>query len=149
RPSSGWGRTGIGDVNVWVMSVLPRWVLGDDTGAAPHRWCGAAPVATLTRRSGGRGPQGPPRDGSVTDAEAEEPGDGAAGLLDDLADGLLVVLGERLVQEAVLLEVAVQATLDDLRDGLLGLALVLGGVLGDAALLGDDLLGDLVAREVG
>src|SRR5699024_10128418 len=37
-----WGRTGIGDVNVWVMSVLPRWVLGDDTGAAPHRWCGAA-----------------------------------------------------------------------------------------------------------
>src|SRR5699024_4290036 len=42
RPSSGWGRTGIGDVNVWVMSVLPRWVLGDDTGAAPHRWCGAA-----------------------------------------------------------------------------------------------------------
>src|SRR5699024_3456012 len=36
------GRTGIGDVNVWVMSVLPRWVLGDDTGAAPHRWCGAA-----------------------------------------------------------------------------------------------------------
>src|SRR5699024_12619898 len=77
------------------------------------------------------------------------PGDGAAGLLDDLADGLLVVLGERLVQEAVLLEVAVQATLDDLRDGLLGLALVLGGVLGDAALLGDDLLGDLVARAVG
>src|SRR5699024_5408583 len=39
--------------------------------------------------------------------------------------------------------------LDDLRDGLLGLALVLGGVLGDAALLGDDLLGGLVAREVG
>src|SRR5699024_8291886 len=68
------------------------------------------------------------------------------GLLDDLADGLLVVLGERLVQEAGLLEIAVQATLDDLRDGLLGLALVLGGVPGDAALLGADLLGALGAR---
>src|SRR5699024_12883593 len=81
---------------------------------------------------------GPPPEVSVADAEAKEPGDGAAGLLDDLADGLLVVLGERLVQEAVLLEVAVQTTLDDLRDRLLGLALVLRGVRSEERRVGNE-----------
>src|SRR5699024_6478084 len=112
RPSSGWGRTGIGDVNVWVMSDLPRWVLGDDTGAAPRRWCGAAGRWRRSRAARvGEDRTALPRV-SAADAEAQEPGDGAAGLLDDLADGLLVVLGVRLVQQAVLLEVSVEAALD-------------------------------------
>src|SRR5699024_3647423 len=100
-------------------------------------------------RPAGRGPAGRSPRVSAADAEAEVTGDGAASLLDDLADGLLGVLGERLIQEAVLLEEAVQAALDDLRQSLLGLALVLRGLLGDATLLGDGLLGDVLAREVG
>src|SRR5699024_5383346 len=100
-------------------------------------------------RPTGEGPRDHLPEASVADAEADEAGDGAAGLLSDLADALLRILGEGLVQEAVLLEEAVEATLDDLGDRLLGLALVTSGLLGDATLVGDLVLGDLVAREVG
>src|SRR5699024_10556477 len=54
-----------------------------------------------------------------------------------------------LVQQHVLLVEAVQAALDDLGQGLLGFALVLGGLLRDAALVLDDVGGHLVTVEVG
>src|SRR5690625_7362031 len=82
---------------------------------------GRGVVATLTQ---GRGALRLP-EWSAADAEADETGDGAAGLLHDLADRLLRVLREALVQQHVLLVEAVQAALDDLGQGLLGLALVL------------------------
>ena len=44
------------------------------------------------------------------------------GLVEHLGDGLLGVLGERLLEQDVLLEVAVDPALDDLRQGGLGLA---------------------------
>src|SRR5690625_5219738 len=146
RPSCFFGRTGIGDVMVWLMSILPRWVLGDDTGAAPHRWCGAAGWWPRSRMAGELWGS---RGWSAADAEADETGDGAAGLLHDLADRLLRVLREALVQQHVLLVEAVQPALDDLGQGLLGLALVLGGLLRDAALVLDDVGGHLVTVEVG
>src|SRR5699024_11296423 len=108
---------------------------------------GRGAVATLTRGRRGEARRGRSPRVSAADAEAEVTGDGAASLLDDLADGLLGVLGERLIQEAVLLEEAVQAALDDLRQRLLGLALVFRGLLGVATILGDGLLGDDLARE--
>ena len=61
-----------------------------------------------------------------------------------LATVFFGVLGERLLEQDVLLEVAVDATLDDLREGGLGLALLLGRGLGDATLVLDRL-----GRDVG
>jgi hypothetical protein len=81
--------------------------------------------------------------------EADEAGELDTGLLQDLADGLLAVLGEGLLEQDRVLEEAVDPTLDDLREGGLGLALLLGRGLGDLPLLGDDVLGDLGARDVG
>ena len=80
--------------------------------------------------------------------EAREALQRDTGLVQDLLDGLLVVLGERLVEQDVLLEEAVDATLDDLRQGGLGLALLARGLLGDAALVLDGLGRDLLAGEV-
>src|SRR5690606_23702572 len=85
-----------------------------------------------------------PTEASGADAVPHELRDGAAGLGDDLADRLLRVLRERLVLEDDVLEEAVQATLDDLRERGLGLALVARGLLGDAALVLDRLGRDLV-----
>src|SRR5690606_35446225 len=82
-------------------------------------------------------------------AEPGVAGHGAAGLRDDLADRLLRVLGERLVEQHVLLEEAVETALDDLRERALGLALVARGLLGDATLVGDLLGRDVVAAEEG
>src|SRR5215203_997852 len=68
---------------------------------------------------------------SGADAEAGEVLQRHTGLVQDLLDGLLVVLREGLVQQDVLLEEPVDATLDDLREGLLRLALLARGLLGD------------------
>src|SRR6478735_3028320 len=105
---------------------------------------GAAWPGPPARYGGRTGPGG----ASGADAVAHELRDRAAGLGHDLADRLLRVLRERLVHEDDVLEEAAQATLDDLRQRGLGLALVARGLLGDAALVLDGLGGDLVAREV-
>src|SRR6478736_9591214 len=87
---------------------------------------------------------------SLADAEAREGRRLGAALLEHLADRLLGVLGERLLEQHVLLEVAVHATLDDLGQGRLGLALLAGRGLGDTALvlhrLGVDVLAGQDAR---
>src|SRR6478672_1436009 len=86
---------------------------------------------------------------SLADAEAREGRRLGAALLEHLADGLLGVLGERLLEQHVLLEEAVDATLDDAGKGSLGLALLLGRGLGDATLVLDRLGRDLVTRQDG
>src|SRR5690606_39127316 len=109
--------------------------------------CRASPTTESPPPRCGDGPSG--RGSAVSDAdlEAGERGDLCTGLLRDLRDGLLRVLGERLVQQDVLLEEAVDATLDDLGQRLLGLALLAGGLLGDATLVLDRGGLDLVAGE--
>ena len=57
------------------------------------------------------------------DLEAGEARQAVGRPLDDLGDGLLVVLREFLVEQRTCLEERVDATLDDLREGGLGLAL--------------------------
>src|SRR6478752_8930941 len=84
---------------------------------------------------------------SAADAEAHGAGGVGAGLLQDLGHGLLRLLGERLLEQDVLLEVAVDATLDDAGEGGLGLALLLRGGLGDATLVLDRLVVDLVTGD--
>src|SRR6478735_6346708 len=84
---------------------------------------------------------------SLADAEAREGRRRGAALLEHLADGLLGVLGEGLLEQDVLLEEAVDATLDDAGKGSLGLALLLGRGLGDATLVLDRLGRDLLARQ--
>src|SRR3954452_5774456 len=56
---------------------------------------------------------------------------------EQVVDGLLRVLHEPLLEERVVLEERAEATLDDLRDRLLGLALVAGEVLEHLALVVD------------
>src|SRR6478609_3747483 len=115
-------------VGCWVLLALPvagpagRW----------HCWSLAlrAPVAPTLL---GRGHRDVLVSGSH--AVAHEARQGAAGLGEHLAHRLLRVLGERLVEQDVLLEEAVEATLDDLRERGLGLALVARGLLGDLALV--------------
>src|SRR3954454_18367862 len=80
--------------------------------------------------------------------EAGEGRDVRAGLGEDLGDGLLVVLRERLLLEHGLLEEAGDATLDDLVERGLRLALAKCDLPGDAALVGDGLLGDVLAGVV-
>src|SRR3954470_19848033 len=84
---------------------------------------------------------------SLADAEAREGLRRGAALLEHLADGLLGVLGEGLLEQDVLLEEAVDATLDDAGESSLGLALLLGRGLGDATLVLDRLGRDLLARQ--
>src|SRR6185295_1465529 len=83
---------------------------------------------------------------SGADLDLREPNDRSRA--DDVAHRLLVVLRERLIEEDELLEEAVEATFDDLRDRLFGLALVAGDRLERRALLGDVVGGHLVTREV-
>jgi hypothetical protein len=76
------------------------------------------------------------------------PRDGHAVLRQDLLDRGLLLLHERLLGEHDVLEVGAKPTLDDLRDGLLGLALVAGDLLRDPALLLHHVGGDVLARGV-
>ena len=70
------------------------------------------------------------------------------GVAEQLGDRLLVVLDERLLEQHLVLEPAVEPALDDLRDRLLGLALGAGDALERGALLVDRRPGHLVAGEV-
>src|SRR5690625_978027 len=92
--------------------------------------------------------RGHPADWSGADAEPGEAGHGAAGTLDDLADGRLRVTGIGLLQEHGLLEEAVHAARDSLRQGGLGLALVARGLLGDTALALHDVRRHVLTGEV-
>ena len=84
----------------------------------------------------------------LTDLEPHEAGHGDSGLVEQCLDGLLVVRHRRLVQQHDVLVVARDATFDDLGQRLLGLALFLRGLLGDAPLVGDDVGGDVLTGEV-
>src|ERR1700733_3342448 len=89
----------------------------------------------------------PPGSG-LADLEPGEAGDGQVAGGQDLLDGGLVVLHEGLLGEHDVLEVGVDPALDDLGNGLLGLALVAGDLLGDPALLLQDVGGHVLARGV-
>src|SRR5579859_240386 len=80
--------------------------------------------------------------------EAGEVGDGEVVLGEELLDRGLVVLHEDLLGEHGVLEVGVQPAVHDLRDGLLGLALLAGDLLGDPALLLHHVRGDVLAGGV-
>src|ERR1700727_2007933 len=67
---------------------------------------------------------------------------------EDRLDGLLRVLHARLLGEHDVLEEGVDPAVDDLRDRLLGLALLAGDLLGDPALLLDHVGGHLVTGDV-
>src|SRR5690625_4572114 len=84
----------------------------------------------------------------LADLEAGEALDVHAGLVDDVLHRLLVLLDGGLAQQGDLLEETVEAALDDLRDGLLRLAFLTGGLLGDTALALDHVGGDLVLADV-
>src|SRR3954453_21061629 len=108
---------------------------GDGKGPCPHR----------SRARGGT-LQGGLSD--LADLEAGEPLDGQTGLVDDLLHRALGLGDGRLLEQDEVLEVGVDPTFDDLDDRLLGLALLLGGLLGDATLGLDRLGRDLVAGQV-
>src|SRR5215472_18021022 len=90
----------------------------------------------------------PPAMLSLADLEAGESLDRDAACVEHLRDGQLVVLHERLLDEHHVLEEGAEPTLDDLRDRLLGLALVTGDLLGDPPLLLHHIRGHLIARGV-
>src|SRR3954451_10634471 len=79
--------------------------------------------------------------------EAGEALDREAGLVEDLLHRALGLGDRRLLEQDGVLVVGVDPTLDDLADRLLGLALLLGRLLGDAALGLHGLGRDLVPAE--
>src|SRR5690606_18311692 len=91
---------------------------------------------------------------SLADRDAGEAADldvlaqGRDGLLDELADGPLVVLDVRLVEQDDLGVELVQAALDDLVDDVLGLALLERLLAQGVALGRDPVLGDVLATHV-
>src|SRR5947209_3486425 len=89
-------------------------------------------------RAVGRRPNVPNLAGGSADLEVGELRNGDAGGVEHLLDRLLGLLDRLLLEQDDLLEEAVQATLDDLGQGGLGLALGARGLLGDAALGLDD-----------
>src|ERR1700722_19812192 len=80
--------------------------------------------------------------------EAGEVGDGEVVLREELLDRRLVVLHVDLLGEHGVLEVRVQPACHDLGNGLLGLALFAGDLLGDPALLLHHVGGDVLAGGV-
>src|SRR3954470_7479074 len=115
------------------------------------------PSLSSTRRKPGREPSGPILTSSMASSAGPsglahlEPGellDGDAGVVQQGLDGLLGVLDRGLLEQHDVLVEAVDAALDDARQHLLGLALLAGGGLGDAALVLDDVTRDVVAGAV-
>src|SRR5579872_4631723 len=115
-------------------TTAPSMVSSDaeDANASPDI------LRTTRRRAGGA---------SAPDNDLCEPHD--LRVADDIADRALLVLGERLLEQATLFEPAVHASLDDLRHGGLGLPLVARDLLHGGA-LGFDLGGrHVVPAQVG
>ena len=83
---------------------------------------------------------------SAADDDLGEPHERGAGGVEQLGDGLLLVLDELLLEQDPLLEPAAEATLDDLVERGLGLALGPGDVDQGGPLLVDLGFGDLVTR---
>src|SRR5215470_1754233 len=83
----------------------------------------------------------------LADLEASEASYGHTGSVQYRLDGLLAVLHRGLLQQHDVFEEPVDPALDDLRQGLLGLALLACGLLGDTPLVGDNVLGDLSAGD--
>src|SRR3954452_17211187 len=102
-----------------------------------------------TLRGRGRRTQGPCHGSGAGSLEADEPLDLDARSLELLADRGLAVGDRRLVEQSDVLEVGVHPALDDARQSLLGLALLLGLGLGDAPLVLDEVGGHLVPAQVG
>src|SRR5215470_16282885 len=84
----------------------------------------------------------------LADLEPGERQHGDALLGQDLLDGLLRVLHERLLGQHDVLEEGTEPALHDLADRLLGLALVAGDLLRDAPLVLDHVGGHLIAGHV-
>src|SRR4051812_28229258 len=129
---------------------------GRTTGPVPRMRSGAGgwPRCRVPSRAcERRGQRGPASGSGLTDLEAGEAVDRQAGLVQDLLHGALGLGDRRLLEQDEVLVVGVDPTLDDLHDRLLGLALLLGGLLGDPALglhgLGRDLVAGEVARARG
>src|SRR5829696_1748012 len=164
--SAGWKAVGADSGGVvWVnASSLDRSRSARKHGADPAAWSpsgphgrtngpaprtGAGPFVPRCRipprareRRGQRGPSS-----GLADLEAGEPLDGHPGLVHDLLHRALGLGDRRLLEQHEVLVEGVDPALDDLDDRLLGLALLLRGLLGDAALGLDRLGRDLVAGE--
>src|SRR5262245_40852244 len=105
---------------------LATWSRTVDDSPKPSRSASASPESFKTTRRHLVGERTPSREASVTlrlaDLDLGEADHRRAP--EQLADRDLVVLGVRLLEQADLLEEAVQPAFHDLRDGLLRLALV-------------------------
>src|SRR5579859_89920 len=139
-------RAGTANSSATVSTIAPPCV-GTNLSrprplVVPGYASGEARTGTPARR--------PPRrvDLGLPHFEVDEPAHRDPGLLEDLGHGLLLVLYGRLLDQDEVLEEAVDPTVDDPRQGGLGLALLARGLLGDAPLGGDHVLGYLVAGEV-
>src|ERR1039457_1734438 len=118
-----------------------RWWAFLPAGSEPQTraMCPPSPAVTAQPRYGSSG---------LAHLEPGEPAHGDPVLAEQLLDCLLRILDERLIGQHDILEERVQPAFDDLRDGLLGLALVAGYLLGDGAFLLDYLAGHLVPGDV-
>src|SRR3954469_16587101 len=113
-------------------------------GRARSRWPPRRRGAVVVRA----GPWASAAASGLADLEPREPGHRDAGLLEHLGDSLLRLAHRRLLEQHDVFEEALDAPFDDLRQRLLRLALLASGRLGDLALLGHRLDGDVVAAEV-
>src|SRR4051794_16877285 len=137
-PSAGWKAVGAdsGGVVSVNASSLVRGGLSDPAA----RTNGPAP-------GGERGRSSCAVPSGLADLEAGEPLHGQAGVVGNLLDRALRLGDRRLLEQDEVLVEGVDPTLDDLGDRLLGLALLLRGLLGDATLGLDGLRRDLLAGE--
>src|SRR3712207_4668433 len=111
------------------------------------------PSLSSTRRYPGRPPASIRRSSVIgssglADLEPGELLDPHARLVEQRLDGLLRLLHRRLLEQHDVLVEAVDPALDDARQHLLGLALLAGRRLGDAALVVEHVAGHLVAGGV-
>src|SRR5262245_65857919 len=142
----------ISSITVAPVGPLPAW----DAWAAsslhvpsarrypsppPQRQQQASRVSGAARRRA-------PPSARLADLEPGERQHGDALLGQDLLDGLLRVLHERLLGQHDVLEERAEPALHDLADRLLGLALVAGDLLRDAPLVLDHIGGHLIAGHV-
>src|SRR3989440_8891479 len=147
-PGRASGAVRYSSATVWAIAP-PECVATNLSRSGPSRGTGpGSGYASGEARTGTARP--PPRcDASgLAHLEPDEPAHGDPDLLEDLLHGLLLVLHRGLLEQDEVLEERADAALDDLRQRGLRLALLAGGLLGDAALGGDHVGGYLVAVQV-